>query len=318
MRDTRPEAGDAMREKVSRRIAVTIDDLPWAGLGIRSANAPAHMASHHPRLVAALQAAKAPVVGFVNEGKLEGENGLVPERVDMLHDWLDAGAELGNHTHAHLDLHAVGLPRYQQDILDGERVTRELLQERGAAPRWFRHPFLRAGRTAEDKSALAEFLAKHGYRVAPVTVDNSEWIWARAYRSVLEGDAARDAREATLARLRADYVPYMIAKLAYFEAQSRELLGYELPQVLLLHANELNAETYGALVTAIRARGYRFVTLEEALRNPAYARVDGYHGAYGPSWLHRWAIAEERPKEFFAGEPATPEWVMTLAGVESE
>ena len=40
---------------------------------------------------------------------------------------------------------------------------------------------LRAGRSAEDKAALQAFLAGHGYRIAPVTVDNSDWIWSRAY-----------------------------------------------------------------------------------------------------------------------------------------
>ena len=31
-----------------------------------------------------------------------------------LRDWLDAGHALGNHTHGHLDVHAVGLPAFQQ------------------------------------------------------------------------------------------------------------------------------------------------------------------------------------------------------------
>ena len=54
------------------------------------------------------------------------------------------------------------------------------------------------------------------------------------------------------------------------------------------------------------------------MRDPAYARTDGYSGRYGPSWLHRWAMAEKKPKEFYAGEPVVPKWVMDLADVESE
>jgi hypothetical protein len=61
-----------------------------------------------------------------------------------------------------------------------------------------------------------------------------------------------------------------------------------------------------------------FITLDEAMRDPAYTREDGYRGRYGPSWLHRWAMAEKRPKEFYAGEPSVPKWVLELAGVESE
>jgi hypothetical protein len=110
----------------------------------------------------------------------------------------------------------------------------------------------------------------------------------------------------------------MLNKIDYYEAQSRQLLGYALPQVWLMHANELNADAFAELIAATRRRGYRFITLGEALQDPAYARIDGYEGRYGPSWLHRWAMAEKKPKEFYAGEPVVPKWVRDLAGVESE
>ncbi len=302
-------------EAEERRLAITIDDLPWQQIGASPA---ASVASQHAALIAELRAAGVPATGFVNEDKLEREGRLQPEREAMLRDWLDAGMELGNHTYGHVDLHAVGLPAYQEAILRGERVLRPLLAERGQVPRWFRHPYLRAGQSAEDKAGLERFLADRGYRIAPVTVDNSEWIFAFAYRRVLDGEVAADTRDAQLQRLRETYLAYMLDKLDYYARFSQALLGYELPQILLLHANAINAHSYAALVAAIRARGYRIVGLDEAMQDPAYARADGYFGRWGPSWLHRWAIAEKRPREFFAGEPHTPDWVMALAGVESE
>jgi peptidoglycan/xylan/chitin deacetylase (PgdA/CDA1 family) len=298
-----------------RRIAITIDDLPWASLGDRPPYAtPPSMPEYHARLMRALRVAEAPVIGFVNEGKLLVDGEPVPDRLQMLRDWLDAGAQLGNHTRGHTDLHRAGLAAYQTDILAGERQLRPLLAERGEKPEWFRHPYLRAGRSLEDKAALAAFLAKHGYRIAPVTVDNSDWIWARAYRNVLD----RGGDESVLRRLRAEYVPYMLDKVDYYERFSIALLGYALPQTWLLHANELNADTYADLVAGVRARGYRTIGLDEAMLDPVYARADTYTGAWGPSWLHRWAIGENKPREFFVGEPATPRWVLDLAEVEGE
>lgn len=297
-----------------RRIAITIDDLPWARL---DRIVPADLQARHEQLMASLKTADVPVVGFVNESKLEVDGKVAPARVDMLRDWLDAGYELGNHTYGHADLHAVGMEAYQADILRGERELRPLLAERGMSLRWFRHPYLRAGRTPEDKAALTTFLAKHGYRIAPVTVDNGEWVWAFAYANVLNQHAG-PAREAALTRLRRGYVPYMLNKVDYFEAQSQKLLGYALPQVWLLHANELNAASFVDLIEGLRRRGYRAITLEEALKDPAYARTDGYTGRYGPSWLHRWAMAEQKSKDFYAGEPVVPRWVLDIAGVDSE
>jgi peptidoglycan/xylan/chitin deacetylase (PgdA/CDA1 family) len=307
-------AGAGNAEPV-RQIAITVDDLPWASLGDRPPHAPpARMLEFHRRLVAAIDATEGPVTGFVNAGKLEVDGKVVPERMQMLRDWLAAGADLGNHTFGHVDLHAVGLAAYQADILRGDAPLRSLLAEQGAQPAWFRHPYLRAGLTAQDKAALAEFLGKNGYRIAPVTVDNSDWAWAKAYRDVLDGDAD----PATLARLREHYVPYMMAKLDYYERFSQALLGYPLPQTWLLHANELNADTWPQLMAGLAARDYQIVPLAEAMRDPAYARADAYTGRWGPSWLHRWAIGEEKPAEFFAGEPATPQWVLDLAGLEGE
>lgn len=302
-------------ENADRRIAVTIDDLPWARLdGI----APPDLQARHERLIAALKQAGVPGIGFVNENKLEVDGKVDPRRVAMLRDWLDAGYELGNHTYAHVDLHVVGIPAYEKDILDGERQLRPLLAERGMAPRWFRHPYLRAGRTAADKAEVAEFLTRYGYRIAPVTVDNGEWVWAFAYANVMNTQADTPEREGLLSRLRLGYVPYMLNKLDYYEAQSKQLLGYALPQIWLMHANELNADSFVELIAAARRRGYSFITMDEAMRDPAYARPDGYNGRYGPSWLHRWAMAEKKPKEFYAGEPVVPKWVLDLADVDSE
>jgi peptidoglycan/xylan/chitin deacetylase (PgdA/CDA1 family) len=293
-----------------KSIAITIDDLPWVDL---DRHTPPGLGTHHARLMSALRQAKAPVVGFVNEDKLEADGVVQPDRVGMLRDWLALGAELGNHTYGHVDLHAAGLPVFQEAVLKGERVLRPLLAEQGQTPRWLRHPYLRAGEDVATREALANFLSGHGYRVAPVTIDNSDWIWARAYRRAL--DAGDDAQ---LERLRRDYVPYLLAKVDYYDGQARTLFGRSIPQVLLLHANEINADTFETLAEALKAQGYAFTALEATLADPAYAHADGYNGRWGPSWIHRWAMAERKPRAFYGEEPATPRWVLDQAGVDSE
>ena len=46
-----------------------------------------------------------------------------------------------------------------------------LLEQKGRRLRYFRHPYLHAGRDTATKEALERFLVDHGYRIAPVTVD---------------------------------------------------------------------------------------------------------------------------------------------------
>jgi len=49
------------------------------------------------------------------------------------------------------------------------------------------------------------------------------------------------------------------------EKLSNELFGYELPQILLIHCNELNSISLRQSIDRMRKRGYQFITLEEAM-----------------------------------------------------
>jgi hypothetical protein len=81
-------------------------------------------------------------------------------------------------------------------------------------------------------------------------------------------------------------------------------MGYEPHQVLLLHGNELEGDHIGELLDLIRKRGYRFISLEEALSDPAYGMPDSYVGEEGTSWLEHWAISKGKPPQ---GAPQFPQ-----------
>jgi peptidoglycan/xylan/chitin deacetylase (PgdA/CDA1 family) len=288
----------------ARAVALTFDDLP--AVATRG-----DVATHEAittGILDALRAHDAPAIGFVNEDKLRSGGVVDPPRVALLRRWLDAGQTLGNHTYAHPDLHRVPLAEFQEDVLRGEEVTRALLEERGSEPRWFRHPFLHTGRDLETKQRFEAFLAEHGYRVAPVTIDNYDYIFARAF------DHAVDAGDSTASRRIGDaYVAYMDTVFGFYEAQARAIVGVEPPQVLLLHANRINAARLGDLLAMMRRRDYAFTTLEAALAHPAYGRADTYVGPAGITWLHRWALTAGMPGSTFAGEPAVPGWIEAAA-----
>ena len=290
----------------SRTMAITIDDLPTASVLGQDIERAERTTTD---LLAGIKRSGVPAIGFVNEVKLQSNGEEDPRRVALLQRWLDAGLELGNHTYSHPDLHNTELKAFQDQVLRGELVTRRLLSAKGQKPRYFRHPFLHTGRSLAVRDRLVAFLREHGYSVAPVTVDNYEYVFAAAYdRSVAAGDASQTDR------VRAAYLDYMDSVVSYYEQQSVAIVGREMAQTLLLHANALNAATFDQLVDRIRRRGYRFVSLDEALKDPAYALKDEYIGAAGMTWLHRWALTAGK-KGIFAGEPVVPDWIQKLSQV---
>lgn len=276
-----------------RQVAVTFDDLP-ATYGDGDLERMRYVTG---RLLRSLAANRVPAIGFVNEGKLH-RGAEAPERTALLRSWLDAGHELGNHTYSHIAIDRVPLPEYQADVVRGETITRRLLAERGRPLRYFRHTQLRTGPTPEYKKGLEEFLASRGYTIAPVTIDNNDFIFAAVY-----GDARARGDRRTMRRVAQAYVPYMESVFAFFEKRSVELLGYEVRQTLLLHANDLNADHFDDLARMMRKRGYSFVTLEEALKDGAYSLPDA-PAATGLSWLHRWGLARGVPVRPEPREPA--------------
>jgi peptidoglycan/xylan/chitin deacetylase (PgdA/CDA1 family) len=300
-----PAGGAPAAQAPARSVAVTIDDLPAPVAGVVS-NEPKALSEMTANLLAALAQHRVPAVGFVNEGKLfaPGEGAAAPAataRIAVLRQWVDAGLELGNHTYSHRSLNRLSLEEFEADLIRGEPVTRGLLADKGRTLRFFRHPFLQVGLELPKRRAFEKFLAERGYTIAPVTIDNDEYVFAFVY-----ADALRRGDRAQADRVAAAYLDYMDGVFAFFEGVSQRLLGREPAQVLLLHANSLNADHFGALAGRIEKRGYRYATLEETLRDPAYALADDYVGAWGISWLHHWEVTAGKPR---TPSPDPPAWI---------
>jgi len=294
-----PSSGRAQApQRVDRQVAVTIDDLP-AGMADRL---PAvDITAMTSKLLGTLRDQKIPVVGFVNEKKLY-KAGEVDERIKALQMWLDYGFELGNHTYSHASLNQVGLKAWEEEVIRGESVTNTLLAPRKMKLRYFRHPYLDTGRDLMTRRQAEAFLVDRGYRIAPITLDGWDWMFAGLYE-----DAKKRNDAALQQQIVKEYLAYHDAVFAYSEQLSVKVVGYEPKQILLLHASNLEADHIGELMDVLRKRGYRFITLEDALGDTAYSLPDDYVGEEGTGWLDHWAITQGKIPR---GAPVFPQWVI--------
>lgn len=288
------------RAQPQRQIAITFDDLIF----VPNDNVE-QVKRLTTKLLKTLKQNKVPTIGFVNEGKINRPP-EIEARTAILQMWIDAGFELGNHTYSHIDMFSATAEQFEEDLVKGELITKKLLAAKGRKEIYFRHPYLNTGASLEKKIAFDKIIAKHNYIVAPVTVDNSDYMFAAVY-----ADAMKKNDRALMQRVAEAYVPYMNAVLEFYENQSQTLLGYEIKQILLVHANPLNADHFGAMIAMMKKRGYKFISLTEALTDKAYQTYDGYTGRSGTSWLQRWAMTQKNQPTIqqFKEEPDVPDFI---------
>jgi len=190
---------------------------------------------------------------------------------------------------------------YIADVQRGEVVTRSLLLARGRTPHWFRHPYLETGPTLEVRQVFETWLRAHDYRIAPVTMENADWMFAYPYDDAI---LHRDVEAAS--RIKGEYVAYSIAVVAWYRTAALQVLGRRPSFVFLLHASRLNADSIDAIAAVLQSEGLTAVTLDKAMQDPAYDLKDQYAGPDGDEWITRWGLAlhKDLPWSSFPQPPA--------------
>jgi peptidoglycan-N-acetylglucosamine deacetylase len=293
----------AQTNKPSRSIAVTFDDLPFVALDRQDLKA---VQRDTRAILRVLKTHRVPAVGFVNENKLKVA-GEVDARTALLQQWIDAGMILGNHTYSHPDFNRLTIEQFQDEIIKGDVVTRRLMKSHQPYQLYFRHPMTHTGDTREKKEAIESFLNARGYKVTPHTIENQDYMYNVAYVRAL-----RDKDHATARRLRESYLDFTMAATEFAERISPEVFGREIPQTLLVHTNAITTDCLDEMLGRFAARGYRFITLDEAMNDPAYKTKDTYVGKTGPTWLWRW-MKSKGMNISFKDDPEPPQWVTELS-----
>ena len=236
-------------------IAITIDDLPVHGPYPRGESA----LTATNEILAALKTERVEAYGFLNAVWTEHE----PETIAAIEAWAAAGQPLANHGFAHRHLSEMSADEFEQELVRNEPLLERL--SGGKDWKWFRYPFIDEGESEEKRAAARAVLAKHGYKVADVTMDFSDWAWTAPYAR------CRDAGDqAAVAKLEQMYLQAAKEGVAHARAQAKQVYGRETPYVLLLHVSAFEGRMLPQLLKLYRAEGFRFVTLAQAQSDSAY------------------------------------------------
>jgi hypothetical protein len=82
-----------------------------------------------------------------------------------------------------------------------------------------------------------------------------------------------------------DYLNHVLDELDRVERLGKNLAGRPVKHILLLRANQLNAAYLEELLRALEEAGYKFIPLDDALKDQVYSMPEAYYGLKGLGYL---------------------------------
>lgn len=225
----------------NKTISITIDDLPFVG---------EYRNFHLTMMMDTMVEQQVPATGFIIASEVRANNW------ELLRKFRDAGFGLGNHTMTHANLNTSTIKRYLHEIKDADVLLAPVLTE----PKYFRYPYLAMSNGAKKERILC-YLAQNNYHVAPITIDSKDFVFNQRLLSVPEAN-----RRDYLNELKPFYLDFIWQQTLKAEEHSQYHHNQDQTQILLIHANLLNAYSLADIINLYKHQGYEFVSLEEALK----------------------------------------------------
>lgn len=260
-----------------RQMAITFDELPAA-----QAFEEVHPDAINYLILDALKKHNVKATGFVVGSRIEGN-------FEVLGQWLQAGHTLGSMTFNNEDFHNVTVDQFKKEVVEGADELEPLLEGFDQQRRYFRFPFLHYGTTKKEKLAMRDFLGSHRQIIAHATIVPEDFT----YNNALSG-LGKIPDSSRLMRLRDEYFNHVLDLVDRQEQIADKMVGRPVRQIVLFKANRLNAMFLDELLSAFEEQGYKFVTLDAALRDEVYARLDNYTGPRGVGYLEMLAAGTKK------------------------
>jgi hypothetical protein len=246
------------------RMAFTLDDLPvYPHMALPDGHTPQSVAT---KIIDAFaRNGVSGVFALANSWPLD----IDPDYASILDDWVAAGHHVGNHTHTHPLLNETSADDFIHDISVADELLAPWINK--APLRAFRHPLELWGNTEEKLVRVNEHIDRLAYRSAGVTSWFYEWEWDRAWRYLLQTGRSAEAES-----LKTDFVEYAAAQVAHDAAVCKSVFGRNIVGIGLIHPVAFFTEVADAFFARLFADGVVFVSLGEALDDPAYARSGSF------------------------------------------
>jgi peptidoglycan/xylan/chitin deacetylase (PgdA/CDA1 family) len=265
----------ATQKRKRTKISITIDDVP---------NTKKFRADHYRSLLLeTLDSLNIPIAIFINEG-------LIYRTIDtaqnlmLLEKWAKRNfITLGNHTFSHLRYSDVTFDDFKKDFEKGEIISRQLSNKFNKTLEAFRFPYNDLGIDSIHQAKMDSFLTSMAYKITPFTVESSDWMFNAVYEHYISNSEYEQA-----AKIGALYVSKTIEYVHFFDSLSQSIYGRNVNQIYLCHDNSINSKYLKEIIVALESEDYEFVSIKDAIIDPAYNQSNVYYKKWGISWFYRW------------------------------
>jgi hypothetical protein len=208
------------------------------------------------------------ILDSLNQFKLRAAMFVAGKFVDneknmpLLRAWNQQKHLIGNHTYSHRYYPNIKFEEYTQDILRNEALLKGLPRYQ----RFFRFPYLKEGKTVEQRDRMRSFLKERGYRNGHVTIDASDWYVDDRLRKKLKDDPKADVKP-----YRDFYLNHLWERATYYDELSRKAVGRSVKHTLLVHHNVLNGLFLGDVLQMFKNKGWKLIDAEDAFTDPIFS-----------------------------------------------
>ncbi|WP_242604440.1 polysaccharide deacetylase family protein [Legionella gresilensis] len=225
-----------------KKIALTIDDLPFVG---------PKKSFHLNMILSTLKKNNVPATGFIIAGDIDHSGWI------MLKKFHDEGFGLGNHTVSHANLNKLDLDAYLEEIELADQLLSSVLTK----PKYFRFPYLATSK-GEKREKVGEYLKTLDYAIAPITIDSKDFLFNRKLVALPKEERHNYLNE----ELKPEYLDFIWQQTLKALERNRRAHTPNQAQILLIHANIINAYALDDIINLYKEHGFTFVTLQDALK----------------------------------------------------
>lgn len=199
-----------------------------------------------------------PVIIFANPCNGDGP----ASNLVQLKEFKAAGHIIGNHTCRHKRVDDLGSLKFMEDTLEADLLLQDLMIQ----PKLFRFPHFNEGTDAKVRDSIRSWLKQQNYLNISSSLENEDPIFSAKINA-----AKSKNKKINYEKVKQVFLKHITEGVEFYDQLAINVLGRSPKHIILLHDKDATVLFIEDLVKALREKGWKIISAEEAIKDPLYA-----------------------------------------------